>query len=124
MTVAYATPASAVGPPADHRVKPDVLLEDSRAFFSDGEVSAGSSNAAAYLTGVVAVLKAAEPGLRTRHLLLLARQGRLLPRAATSTAAATGARPAQAIPSPGTRAVPGSTNLPAAAPRAPSYAAP
>ena len=69
------SPASSVGPTADHRVKPDVILPDSRAFFTDGEVTAGSSNAAAYFAGVVAVLKAAEPGLHTRHLLSLARQG-------------------------------------------------
>jgi hypothetical protein len=72
LTVGDSSPASAVGPTADRRVKPDVILEDSRAFFSDGEVSAGSSNAAAYFAGVVALLKAAEPGLQTRHLLRLA----------------------------------------------------
>lgn len=75
LTVGDSDPTSAVGPTADRRVKPDVILEDSRTFFTDGEVSAGSSNAAAYLAGVVAVLKAAEPGLRPRHLLLLAQQG-------------------------------------------------
>ena len=36
-------------------------------------MTSGSSNAAAYIAGVVAVLKAAEPGLRPRHLLRLAR---------------------------------------------------
>jgi hypothetical protein len=74
LTVGDSSPASSVGPTVDHRVKPDVILPDSRAFFSDGEVTSGSSNAAAYIAGVVAVLKAAEPGLRTRHLLRLARQ--------------------------------------------------
>jgi hypothetical protein len=73
LTVGDSSPASAVGPTADHRVKPDLLIADSRAFFTDGEVTVGSSNAAAYFTGVVAVLKAAEPDLRTRHLLRLAR---------------------------------------------------
>jgi hypothetical protein len=72
MTVGDSSPASAVGPTADNRAKPDLVLADSRAFFTDGEVSAGSSNAAAYFAGIVAVLKAAEPGLRTRHLLRLA----------------------------------------------------
>jgi len=47
----------------DRRLKPDTVLEDSRAFFSDGLVTAGSSNAAAYVAGVVAVLRAAQPGL-------------------------------------------------------------
>ncbi|HEX5273142.1 MAG TPA: S8 family serine peptidase, partial [Gemmataceae bacterium] len=74
LTVGDSSPASSSGPTADHRVKPDVILPDSRAFLTDGEVTAGSSNAAAYFAGVVAVLKAAEPGLRTRHLLRLARQ--------------------------------------------------
>jgi hypothetical protein len=82
LTVGDTSPASSAGPTADHRVKPDVILPDSRAFFSDGEVTAGSSNAAAYFAGVVAVLKAAEPGLRTRHLLRLARQD-AAPRATT-----------------------------------------
>jgi hypothetical protein len=74
VTVGDPSPASSSGPTEDHRVKPDIVLPDSRAFFSDGETTAGSSNAAAYLAGVVAVLKAAEPGLRTRHLLRLARR--------------------------------------------------
>lgn len=74
LTVGDSSPDSSVGPTADHRLKPDVILEDSRAFFTDGQVTAGSSNAAAYLAGVVAVLKAAEPRLHPRHLLQLARQ--------------------------------------------------
>lgn len=75
VTVGDSSPGSSVGPTADHRVKPDFVLEDSRAFFSDGEVSAGSSNAAAYLAGVVAVLKAAQPQLQPRHLFRLAHRG-------------------------------------------------
>ena len=76
LTIGDADPASSIGPTADRRVKPDAIVEDSRAYFSDGEVSAGSSNAAAYVAGVVAVLKADAPGLRPRHLLQLAREGR------------------------------------------------
>ncbi len=79
LTVGDANPASSVGPTADARVKPDALVEDSRAFFTDGQVTAGSSNAAAYLAGVVAVLKAAEPSLGARHLLLLAKRGSTVP---------------------------------------------
>jgi hypothetical protein len=74
LTVGDTDPVSAVGPTADHRLKPDTLIEDSRAFFTDGEVTVGSSNAAAYLAGVVALLKAAEPGLQPRHLLRLAQE--------------------------------------------------
>jgi hypothetical protein len=73
LTVGDSSPMSAAGPTADHRVKPDAILPDSRAFFTDGDVTSGSSNAAAYVAGVVALLKAAEPGLRQRHLLRLAR---------------------------------------------------
>jgi hypothetical protein len=82
LTVGDTDPTSSVGPTADRRIKPDVVLEDSRAFFTDGEISAGSSNAAAYVAGVVTVLKAAEPRLRPRDLLLLAQQGDTLPQTA------------------------------------------
>ncbi len=61
LTVGEAGPSSSVGPTLDGRAKPDVVVEDSRAYFTDGQVTYGSSNAAAYLAGVAAVLKAAEP---------------------------------------------------------------
>jgi Subtilase family len=101
LTVGDSAPDSALGPTADHRLKPDVILEDSRAFFSDGQVTAGSSNAAAYFTGVVAVLKAAEPNLRTRHLLRLVRQGTAAPKstAVVSTSQAS-PRAAELVPAP------------------------
>jgi len=59
---------SAVGPTVDGRLKPDVVLADSVARFSNGDESVGSSNAAAYFAGVVAVLRATEPSLTTGHL--------------------------------------------------------
>ncbi len=95
VTVGDNGPGSSVGPTADRRVKPDLVLEDSRAFFTDGQVSYGSSNAAAYFAGVVAVLKAAEPGLSTRHLLKLASHGAapMLPTEALGTAALTAPEP-------------------------------
>jgi hypothetical protein len=68
LTVGDATPESAIGPTADGRVKPDVIVADSVARFSNGEETAGASNAAAYFAGVVAVLRAVEPGLTTGHL--------------------------------------------------------
>jgi hypothetical protein len=74
ITVGDAGPESSVGPTADGRVKPDVVLDSSQALFSNGEETAGSSNAAAYFAGVVAVLKAAQPGLTTAHLLALSRR--------------------------------------------------
>lgn len=72
LTVGDTHPESAVGPTTDHRRKPDVLLEDSRAAFTNGDLTFGASNAAAYFAGVVVLLKAAEPGLCTRHLLWFA----------------------------------------------------
>jgi hypothetical protein len=91
LTVGDSSPDSSSGPTADGRLKPDVILEDSRAYFSDGQVTSGSSNAAAYIAGAVAVLKAAEPGLRPRHLLRLAQQGAPLPQAPSRGGAARGA---------------------------------
>jgi hypothetical protein len=75
VTVADTSEASSRGPTLDGRLKPDVLIEDSRAYFTDGEMSAGASNAAAYFAGIVAVLKATEPGLNRRHLIYLAQEG-------------------------------------------------
>jgi hypothetical protein len=74
LTVGDTQPDSAVGPTTDHRRKPDILLEDSRASFTNGDMTYGASNAAAYFAGVVTLLKAAEPDLRTRHLLWFAHQ--------------------------------------------------
>jgi Subtilase family len=74
LTVGEGGPSSSVGPTLDGRPKPDVIVEDSRAYFSDGQMTYGSSNAAAFLAGVAVVLKAAEPGLYGNHLLELARE--------------------------------------------------
>jgi hypothetical protein len=68
LTVGDAMPSSAVGPTADGRVKPDVVVPDSAARFSNGEETAGASNAAAYFAGVAAVMRATEPGLTTGHV--------------------------------------------------------
>jgi hypothetical protein len=76
LTVGEINPSCAHGPTADHRVKPDVILPDSRALFSNGEMTLGTSNSAAYFAGVVALMKAAEPRLHTRHLLWFAHYGK------------------------------------------------
>jgi hypothetical protein len=76
LTVGEMSPTCAHGPTIDHRVKPDVILRDSRALFSNGDMTLGTSNSAAYFAGVVALLKAAEPKLRTRHLLWFAHYGK------------------------------------------------
>lgn len=90
LTVGDTGPDSSIGPTADGRIKPDLLLDDSRAYLTDGQVTSGSSNAAAYFAGVAAVLKAAEPGLTAGHLRALARQGSL-PEQASSSGPARGA---------------------------------
>ncbi|MFO0822020.1 MAG: S8 family serine peptidase [Gemmataceae bacterium] len=48
LAVGDAMPESAIGPTADGRVKPDIIVFDSVARFSNGEETAGASNAAAY----------------------------------------------------------------------------
>ena len=68
LAVGDSTQQSAVGPTVDGRLKPDVIIGDSVARFSNGDESIGSSNAAAYFAGVVAVLRATEPSLTTGHL--------------------------------------------------------
>ena len=68
LTVGDRSPSSAVGPTADGRVKPDVVLESSVARFTNGEESGGSSNAAAYFAGAVAAMRSVEPSLTTAHL--------------------------------------------------------
>ncbi len=75
ITVGEGSRYSSIGPTADGRIKPDVVLEDSLARFSVGEETRGSSNAAGYFAGAVVVLKASQPGLQTRHLLALTRGG-------------------------------------------------
>jgi len=74
LTVGEAGPSSSVGPTMDGRAKPDVVVEDSRAYFTDGQVTYGSSNAAAYLAGVAVVFKAAEPALLPGQLIKLAQE--------------------------------------------------
>ena len=74
ITVGDTSTVSSVGPTSDGRLKPDVIVADSVARFSNGEETVGSSNAAAYFAGVVAVMKAAEPGLKTSHVRQWVRQ--------------------------------------------------
>ncbi len=83
LTVGDPDPSSSLGPTIDNRIKPDAILDDSRAFFTDGEVSAGTSNAAAYVAGVIVTLKAAAPALQPRHLIRLTQLAPLVPTAAT-----------------------------------------
>jgi hypothetical protein len=68
LTVGDTSRSSALGPTADGRVKPDVVLPAAPARFTGGDEMAGSSNAAAYFAGVLAVLRANQPGLTTAHV--------------------------------------------------------
>jgi hypothetical protein len=76
ITVGEGTRYSSIGPTSDGRVKPDVVIADATAQFSNGEETTGSSNAAAFFAGVVALMKAVQPGLQTRHVLALARRSK------------------------------------------------
>jgi hypothetical protein len=103
ITVGTTAASSSVGPTADGRPKPDVYLEEPRARFTNGEEAGGSSVAAAYFAGAVAVMKASQPRLRAAHLLTIARHpvGRKTP--ATRQAAYA---PAQAPPPAGAALLP------------------
>lgn len=68
LTVGDTSASSAVGPTADGRAKPDVLLPAGVARFTGGDEAVGSSNAAAYFAGVLAVMRAKEPALTTAHV--------------------------------------------------------
>ncbi len=74
LTVGDTSASSSRGPTSDGRVKPDVVLDESAARFSNGVETVGASNAAAYFAGVVAMLKAQEPRLTAAHLRKWVRQ--------------------------------------------------
>lgn len=69
ITVGDLSSASAKGPTADGRVKPEVILENSVATFTNGYSSMGTSNAAAYFAGILAVLKSYRPSLNRLDVL-------------------------------------------------------
>ncbi len=69
ITVGDMTTASSRGPTMDGRTKPDLVLRYSEAEFSDGEGLAGTSNAAAYFAGIMAMIKAYSPSV-TREWVL------------------------------------------------------
>lgn len=69
ITVGDLSSFSAQGPTMDGRVKPEVILENSIANFSNGQSSSGTSNAAAYFTGIVAILKSYAPHLNRERII-------------------------------------------------------
>jgi hypothetical protein len=104
LTVGDASPASAVGPTADGRVKPDVIVSESLVRFTSGEETAGASNAAAYFAGVVAVMLAAEPRLTAGEIRTwvrtLDKAGAAAPAPVVGVGAAVPGVPALAPPAP------------------------
>jgi len=69
LTVGEGTDFSATGPTSDDRVKPDTIVENGRVDFTNGNQTAGSSNAAAMVAGAVTVLKAQDSNLTAERLL-------------------------------------------------------
>lgn len=69
ITVGEQSDYSAMGPTADRRVKPDVVLPLLPAKFTNGEVQGGTSYSAAYIAGVAAVLKSHQPNLQGDDLM-------------------------------------------------------
>jgi hypothetical protein len=65
ITVGELSGESAAGPTADRRLKPDLLLPAVPARWSNGEVTGGTSYAAAYFTGIVALRRAVDPTMST-----------------------------------------------------------
>lgn len=68
LTVGDCGDESARGPTRDGRQKPDVVLPDARVSFSDGNQSAGTSNATAIVVGSLAALKGKNPGFNRADL--------------------------------------------------------
>jgi hypothetical protein len=69
ITVGEAFEASAQGPTADGRTKPDVLIGDAIVTFSNGSTVRGSSSAAALFTSAVALMKTSHPDLSFANLM-------------------------------------------------------
>lgn len=69
ITVGDLTQYSAKGPTVDGREKPEIIMESSIASFSNGQSSEGTSNSAAYLAGVLSVLKSYKKDLTREKIL-------------------------------------------------------
>jgi len=96
LTVGDCSAISSQGPTVDGRLKPDVVLSDSRVNFTDGTQTAGSSNAAAIAVGSLALLKAKNPGLNRADLVRWAT-------ALRTRAPSCGGAPHWRLPGPGER---------------------
>jgi hypothetical protein len=73
-TVGEQTEVSSVGPTLAGLNKPDAVIDDATIAFTNGEVTQGSSNAAAIMTGIVAEMKATNSNLNLATLTNYAAQ--------------------------------------------------
>ena len=69
ITVGDQSVLSSVGPTIDGRIKPDFTVENSKVSFTNGNLTQGSSNAAAMVAGSLAVMKSLKPKLASKHIL-------------------------------------------------------
>ncbi len=68
LTVGDLSPISSLGPTADGRDKPEILLEAANADFSNGNQYGGSSTAAAFFAAVVVSMKAQWAHMTVQHI--------------------------------------------------------
>ena len=68
-TVGDTSPISSRGPTVDGRFKPNYFIRDSKVEFSDGNISSGSSNAAAMYTALLLDYLARYPYFTRQQLL-------------------------------------------------------
>lgn len=104
VTVGDKTPLSARGPTADGRAKPEVTAPQSKVEFTDGEVTVGTSNAAACVAGLLTVAAAARGKLTRGDAIALVnaiapQTSEPAPAAPTGQPAAPGAPTGQPAPS-------------------------
>lgn len=76
ITIGDQSALSSRGPTIDGRIKPDFLIEKSQVAFTNGNLTQGSSNAAAMMAGTVAVMKSLNKSLSARQLLAYAESAR------------------------------------------------
>lgn len=69
LTIGSNINASAMGPTMDGRGKPELILEEYHAQFTDGTGAFGTSYSAAYFAGIVNLMKAAHPKLKQSDFL-------------------------------------------------------
>ncbi len=69
ITVGDTSPESAVGPTMDGRTKPDVVLPSVPATFTDGFISSGTSNSAAYVAAIAVAMKGRDASVNRAEVI-------------------------------------------------------